>query len=98
MQSARLQNPSSVKLDAILHGVFDFSLSLIDGFVYFCSSSVNFTFARGNTSDSLRRTVAQWGAWPWNADDHPEYGLSTYNYHRDGSGIAYASRRRPFIP
>ena len=30
-------------------------------------------------------------------DDHPDYGLSTYNYHTDGSGICYASRLRPMI-
>ena len=54
-------------------------------------------FARGNTTPSLRDRVKAWGAWPWNADDHPEYGLSTYNDHSDGSGICYSSRRRPVI-
>ena len=27
--------------------------------------------------------------------DHPELGLSTYDSHRDGSGVAYSSRLRP---
>jgi len=30
-------------------------------------------------------------------NDHPEYGWSLYNVHRDGSGIAYVSRRRPML-
>ena len=29
--------------------------------------------------------------------DHPEYGLSLYDTHADGSGVAYASRRRPCL-
>ena len=28
---------------------------------------------------------------------HPEYGLSTYNFHTDGSGIGHASWRRPML-
>ncbi|MDN2564860.1 LamG domain-containing protein [Aquibium sp. A9E412] len=28
---------------------------------------------------------------------HPEYGLSLYDTHADGSGVAYASRRRPCL-
>jgi N,N-dimethylformamidase len=27
--------------------------------------------------------------------EHPEYGLSTYDHHSDGSGVRYASRLRP---
>ena len=53
--------------------------------------------ARDNFDDAFRARVAAWGARPWNPDDHPEYGLSTYNVHSDGSGIAYASRRRPIL-
>lgn len=66
---------------------------LIPTFTY----TVYANIARGNTTDSLRQRIADWGAWPWTADDHPEYGLSTYNRHSDGSGIAYSSRRRPII-
>ena len=28
---------------------------------------------------------------------HPEHGLSMYDFHNDGSGVAYASRLRPFL-
>jgi N,N-dimethylformamidase len=53
--------------------------------------------ARANTDAGLRERVAAWGAYPHNADDHPEYGRSTYNRHRDGSGICYSSRLRPVL-
>ena len=54
-------------------------------------------YARGNMNESLRETIKAWQAWPWNPDEHPEYGLSTYNVHSDGSSICYSSRRRPMI-
>ena len=53
--------------------------------------------ARGNTDAAFRARVAAWGAYPHNPDDHPEYGRSTYNRHRDGSGICYSSRLRPVL-
>ena len=54
-------------------------------------------FARGNVDDAYREQVARWGARPWTPDEHPEYGISTYNRHRDGSGVSYSSRLRPII-
>ena len=54
-------------------------------------------FARGNVDGAYREQVAQWGARPWTPDENPEYGISTYNYHRDGSGVSYSSRLRPII-
>jgi N,N-dimethylformamidase len=53
--------------------------------------------ARGNTDAAFRARIAAWGAWPHTPDDHPEYGRSTYNRHRDGSGICYSSRLRPVL-
>ncbi len=53
--------------------------------------------ARGNTDDDYRARVNAWNARPWTADEHREYGFSTYNFHSDGSGICYASRLRPMI-
>jgi N,N-dimethylformamidase len=53
--------------------------------------------ARGNFDDAFRARVAAWGAYPHNADDHPEYGRSTYNRHRDHSGVCYSSRLRPLL-
>ncbi|MCB1742695.1 MAG: N,N-dimethylformamidase large subunit [Gammaproteobacteria bacterium] len=53
--------------------------------------------ARRNTDERYKARVEAWQARPWTPDEHPEYGLSTYNFHSDGSGIAYASRLRPMI-
>ena len=53
--------------------------------------------ARGNTDESYRARADAWSARPWTPDDHGDYGFSTYNFHRDGSGIGYASRLRPMI-
>ena len=36
-------------------------------------------------------------AYPYNPAEFPQYGLSTYNCHIDGSGIAHASHRRPLF-
>ena len=47
--------------------------------------------------DPFRKRVADWEAYPHNPDDHKDYGLSTYNHHRDGSGVAYSSRLRPLL-
>ena len=53
--------------------------------------------ARGNFDDAFRARVQAWGAYPYNADDFPIYGRSTYNRHPDNSGIAYSSRLRPML-
>jgi N,N-dimethylformamidase len=53
--------------------------------------------ARGNSDAAFHERVTAWGAYPYNPDDHPEYGRSTYNRHRDGSGICYSSRLRPVL-
>ena len=44
-----------------------------------------------------RRQSAEWGGYPENPGDHREYGLSTYNFHTDGSGISIASWHRPML-
>lgn len=38
-----------------------------------------------------------WKAYPHNPGEHRDYGLSTYNYHTDGSGIGLVSWRRPML-
>jgi N,N-dimethylformamidase len=53
--------------------------------------------ARGSLDEAFRARIAAWGAYPHNADDHHEYGPSTYNRHRDGSGVCYSSRLRPVL-
>ena len=54
-------------------------------------------YSRELTDDAYRARARAWGARERTADDHREYGLSTYNFHRDGSGIGYASRLRPLL-
>lgn len=54
-------------------------------------------FSRGMFDDAFRKRVADWKAYPHNPDEHWDYGLSTYNHHRDGSGVAYSSRLRPLL-
>jgi N,N-dimethylformamidase len=53
--------------------------------------------ARGNTDAAFRARVAAWGAYPYNPDDFPIYGRSTYNRHDDGTGISLSSRLRPIL-
>jgi N,N-dimethylformamidase len=38
-----------------------------------------------------------WTAYQHNPGGHPDYGLSTYNFHTDGSGIGHASWHRPML-
>jgi N,N-dimethylformamidase len=53
--------------------------------------------ARGNFDAAFRARVRAWNASPYNPDDYPVYGRSTYNRHGDNSGIAYSSRLRPIL-
>lgn len=53
--------------------------------------------ARPNFDPSWLDRIDAWKAYPWNPAVHPEYGLSTYNFHTDGSGICHANHRRPLF-
>ena len=53
--------------------------------------------ARSSLDAAYYERVAQWGAYPYNPDQYPLYGRSTYNKHRDGSGISFSSRHRPIL-
>ena len=53
--------------------------------------------ARPDFTPAWKDKMAAWDAYPWNSAEHREYGLSTYNFHRDGSGICHASHRRPLF-
>ncbi|MDP1750368.1 MAG: N,N-dimethylformamidase, partial [Reyranella sp.] len=54
-------------------------------------------FARPGYDAPFRQRIADWKASALHPVDHPDYGLSTYNVHRDGSGVAYSSRLRPLL-
>ncbi len=66
---------------------------LVSTFTY----SVYGNHARPDFEASWKDRFATWNAYPWNPAEHPEYGLSTYNFHSDGSGICHASHRRPLM-
>jgi N,N-dimethylformamidase len=53
--------------------------------------------ARGNADEAYQARVREWGASPYNPDQYPVYGHSTYDRHSDNSGIALSSRRRPIL-
>ena len=64
---------------------------LIPTFTY----TIYANYARGNVNEDLHARNARWGSRPWIPDEHPEYGLSTYNRHHDGSGICFGSQSHP---
>ncbi len=66
---------------------------LISTFTY----SVYGNHARPDFAPEWKDEFTRWGAFPHNPAEHTEYGLSTYNYHSDGSGICHASHRRPLF-
>ena len=66
---------------------------LISTFTY----TVYGNHARPDFQDSWRNRIRDWEAYPYNPVDYPQYGLSTYNFHSDGSGICFASHRRPLM-
>ncbi len=53
--------------------------------------------ARPDFTPAWLARIRAWRAYPWNPAAHREYGLSTYNHHRDGSGICHASHHRPLL-
>ncbi|MGQ7843448.1 N,N-dimethylformamidase beta subunit family domain-containing protein [Granulosicoccus sp. 3-233] len=53
--------------------------------------------ARPDWHPGWQQRIEDWNAYPCNPAEYPGYGLSTYNHHRDGSGICHASHRRPLF-
>ena len=54
-------------------------------------------YVRPGRGAEIRARASAWGALTETPDMNPQFGLSTYNYHRDGSGVAIASMRRPML-
>ena len=54
-------------------------------------------FERDNFDSTYRARRAEWGVYPHHPAEHRELGLSTYNFHSDGSGVAFSSLRRPVL-
>ena len=53
--------------------------------------------ARPDYDSSWQDRNREWNAYPHNPAEYRSYGLSTYNFHSDGSGICHASHRRPLF-
>ena len=53
--------------------------------------------SRSIAGEDYEKLVNERGTRPWNPDQVQDYGLSTYNFHHDGSGICYSSRLRPSL-
>lgn len=51
---------------------------------------------KGRQALIMERSLA-WGALPQAPDGHPDYGVSPYNFHSDGSGVVMSTMRRPLI-
>ncbi len=68
-------------------------LVLISTFTY----SIYGNHARPDYESAWQERIQDWRGYPYNPAEYPEYGLSTYNNHRDGSGICHASHRRPLF-
>ena len=66
---------------------------LISTFTY----SIYGNHARPDYDPSWKQRNTDWNAYPHNPAEYPQYGLSTYNYHSDGTGICHASHRRPLF-
>ncbi|MEP3275788.1 MAG: N,N-dimethylformamidase beta subunit family domain-containing protein [Stappiaceae bacterium] len=66
---------------------------LVSTFTY----SIYGNHARPEFDPVWKETFFDRNAYPYNPAEFPHYGLSTYNYHRDGSGICQASHRRPLF-
>ena len=54
-------------------------------------------FVRPGREAENRERAAAWGALGETPDTNPQFGLSTYNHHSDGSGVALASMCRPML-
>ena len=53
--------------------------------------------ARADFGQHWRDRAEAWRSFPYNPVDYPDYGLSTYNYHNDGSGISMSTWLRPIL-
>lgn len=54
-------------------------------------------YVRPGRGAEIRDRAEAWGALPQTPDMNPDFGLSTYNHHADGSGVAVASMNRPML-
>jgi N,N-dimethylformamidase beta subunit-like protein len=54
-------------------------------------------FVRPGRGAEIADRAAAWGALPETPDMNPEFGLSCYNHHGDGSGVSLVTQLRPML-
>jgi N,N-dimethylformamidase len=61
------------------------------------SYTVYSQFQKAGRQALIMQRSLEWGAVAQAPDGHPEYGVSPYNFHSDGSGVVMSTMRRPLI-
>ncbi len=61
------------------------------------SYTVYSQFQKAGRQALITERSREWGALAQAPDGHPEYGVSPYNFHSDGSGVVMSTMRRPLI-
>ncbi|MFU1926331.1 N,N-dimethylformamidase beta subunit family domain-containing protein [Bordetella hinzii] len=54
-------------------------------------------YDRKNYDEAMRARMAEWGTYPHHPAVNKQFGLSAYNLHADGSGVAYCGSQRPLL-
>ncbi|MEJ0015221.1 MAG: N,N-dimethylformamidase beta subunit family domain-containing protein [Acetobacteraceae bacterium] len=54
-------------------------------------------FVRPGRGAEIAERAAAWGALRETPDMNPQFGLSCYNYHSDGSGVSLVTQLRPML-
>jgi N,N-dimethylformamidase len=54
-------------------------------------------FVRPGRGAEIAERAAAWGALPQTPDMNPQFGLSCYNLHSDGSGVSLVTQFRPML-
>ena len=54
-------------------------------------------FVRPDRGAEIAARAAAWGALPETPDMNPQFGLSCYNHHADGSGVSLMTQARPML-
>ncbi|MEA2792162.1 MAG: hypothetical protein QOG73_4568, partial [Acetobacteraceae bacterium] len=54
-------------------------------------------FVRPGRGAEIAERAAAWGALPETPDMNPQFGLSCYNLHSDGSGVSLVTQFRPML-
>jgi N,N-dimethylformamidase len=54
-------------------------------------------YVRPGRGAEIAARAAEWGALPETPDMNPQFGLSCYNHHGDGSGVSLMTQARPML-